>query len=64
MPKIKTHSGAKKRIKITGSGKMLRRHAGRNHFLQKKQKSRKRAYTQSASIEGRAKLNMGRKLGI
>jgi large subunit ribosomal protein L35 len=32
MPKMKTHSGAKKRIKITGSGKLQRRQAGRGHL--------------------------------
>lgn len=32
MPKMKTHSGAKKRIKITGSGKYRRRQAGRGHL--------------------------------
>ncbi len=32
MPKMKTHSGAKKRIKVTGSGKYLRRQSGRGHL--------------------------------
>lgn len=32
MPKIKTHSGAKKRIKVTGSGRLLRRQSGRGHY--------------------------------
>lgn len=32
MPKMKTHSGAKKRIKVTGSGKLMRRQAGRGHL--------------------------------
>ncbi|MGH8912316.1 MAG: 50S ribosomal protein L35 [Acidimicrobiia bacterium] len=32
MPKMKTHSGAKKRIKVTGSGKYMRRQAGRDHL--------------------------------
>jgi large subunit ribosomal protein L35 len=32
VPKMKTHSGAKKRIKITGSGKYMRRQAGRGHL--------------------------------
>ncbi len=32
MPKMKTHSGAKKRVKITGSGKYMRRQAGRGHL--------------------------------
>ncbi|MFP3915248.1 MAG: 50S ribosomal protein L35 [Actinomycetota bacterium] len=32
MPKMKTHSGAKKRIKVTGSGKYRRGQAGRGHY--------------------------------
>ena len=36
MPKMKTHSGAKKRYKITGSGKILREKAGKRHNLEKK----------------------------
>jgi large subunit ribosomal protein L35 len=36
MPKNKTHSGAKKRFKVTGSGKILREKAGKRHNLEKK----------------------------
>jgi large subunit ribosomal protein L35 len=36
MPKNKTHSGAKKRFKVTGSGKILREQAGKRHNLEKK----------------------------
>lgn len=32
MPKMKTHSGAKKRVKVTGSGKYMRRQAGKGHL--------------------------------
>ncbi len=32
MPKMKTHSGAKKRIKVTGTGKYMRRQVGRGHY--------------------------------
>lgn len=32
MPKMKTHSGAKKRIKVTGTGKYMRRQSGRGHY--------------------------------
>ena len=45
MPKMKTHSGAKKRFKITKGGKgkkALSRHAGKTHILQKKSPKRKR----------------------
>jgi len=39
VPKMKTHSGAKKRIKVTGSGKYMRRQAGRGHLKLAKGKS-------------------------
>ena len=38
MPKMKTHSGAKKRFKLTGSGKLKRRQSGKRHLLRKKTK--------------------------
>jgi large subunit ribosomal protein L35 len=36
MPKNKSHSGASKRIKVTGSGKLMREKAGKRHLLEKK----------------------------
>ena len=36
MPKFKTHSGAKKRFKLTGSGKIRRQRANRRHYLEHK----------------------------
>ena len=42
MPKIKTHSGAKKRFKHTSSGKVKRAHAFKSHILNKKTTKRKR----------------------
>ena len=44
--KIKTHSGAKKRFKITKSGKVLRAHANKSHILNKKTRKRKRLLRQ------------------
>lgn len=41
MPKMKTISGAKKRFKKTGTGKLKRKHAFKNHILTKKEKKRK-----------------------
>ena len=40
MYKLKTHSGAKKRFKITSSGKILRAHANKSHILNKKTRKR------------------------
>ena len=42
MPKMKTHRGAAKRFKVTGSGKITRRRAFRNHILEKKPSTRTR----------------------
>lgn len=36
MPKNKTHSGTRKRVKLTGSGKVMRQRAGRRHYLEHK----------------------------
>ena len=44
MPKVKTGSGAKKRFKVTGAGKVLRRHAMKSHNLTKKSSKRKRDF--------------------
>ncbi|MBR4742898.1 MAG: 50S ribosomal protein L35 [Oscillospiraceae bacterium] len=42
MPKIKTHSGAKKRFNLTKTGKVKRAHAYKSHILNKKSTKRKR----------------------
>ncbi len=43
MPKMKTNSSAKKRFKLTGTGKIKRKHAFKQHILTKKEKDRKRS---------------------
>ena len=43
MPKMKTNSSAKKRFKVTGSGKVKSKHAFKNHILTKKSHKRKKA---------------------
>jgi len=50
MPKMKTDSGAKKRFKITGSGKILRRKAFKNHLLEKKSPARKNRLSQEPQV--------------
>ena len=42
MPKMKTHSGANKRFRLTGTGKVLRRRANRGHLLEHKSSRRTR----------------------
>jgi large subunit ribosomal protein L35 len=50
MPKVKTKSGAKKRFKLTGTGKVKRKHAFKSHILTKKSTKRKRALTHSGLV--------------
>jgi large subunit ribosomal protein L35 len=50
MPKMKTHSGAKKRFKITANGKVKGRHSFTSHILEKKSAKRKRRLGQPAAI--------------
>jgi large subunit ribosomal protein L35 len=51
MPKMKTHKGAKKRFKITGSGKVKRMRAFKSHILNKKSSKRKRRLRQGTTIQ-------------
>lgn len=48
MPKIKTHSGAKKRFKLSKNGNVIRAHANKSHILNKKTRKRKRGLRQTA----------------
>ena len=50
MPKMKSHSGAKKRFKVTGSGKLQARHANSSHILEKKSPKRKRGFRKAREI--------------
>lgn len=63
MPKLKTHKGTAKRVKLTGTGKITRRRAFGTHLLAKKSKSRKRAINTSASVTGSMAKNIKRALG-
>ena len=51
MPKIKTHSGAKKRFRVTKSGLIKRGHAYKSHILTKKSTKRKRSLRQGAYVD-------------
>jgi large subunit ribosomal protein L35 len=61
MPKMKTHSGAKKRFKKTARGKLLGRSAYTSHILEKKSAKRKRRQAQPAVIH-KADVKRVRKL--
>ncbi|MFW5780407.1 MAG: 50S ribosomal protein L35 [Bacillota bacterium] len=51
MPKMKTHSGAKKRFKLTASGKVKRSKMNKNHILNKKTTKRKRGLRQGTYVD-------------
>jgi len=51
MPKVKTNSGAKKRFRFTGTGKIKRRHAYHSHILTKKTKKQKRNLVHTAIVD-------------
>lgn len=63
MPKQKTHSGTKDRVRLTKNGKVLRRHSMSNHFLQKKSAARKRKIAGTEAVTGKFKKNIKAKLG-
>lgn len=50
MPKVKVHSGAKKRFSLTATGKIKCKHAYKNHLLDKKQTKRKRRLTHTTWV--------------
>jgi large subunit ribosomal protein L35 len=64
MPKLKTHKGMAKRIKISGTGKLLRRKAFRNHMLAHKQASTKREYVKEFVVSAGDTANIKTMLGM
>jgi large subunit ribosomal protein L35 len=64
MPKMKTHSGAKKRFRVTSTGKVRGRHAFTTHILEKKSPKRKRALRKPAVISGDDVPRIKRMLGV
>jgi len=64
MPKQKTHSGAKKRFKVTGSGKLTRRHGMKSHILEKKSPKRKRAFSRDQAVSKSDTPGVKRLLGL
>ena len=64
MPKMKTHRGAAKRFKLTGSGKLVRRKAGMNHMLEKKSPTQKRRLNKKTQLSSGDAAHVKRQLGI
>lgn len=58
MPKLKTRKAAAKRFRATGSGKIVRRKAFKNHILEKKTSKRKRNLSQMAVVNERDEQNV------
>ena len=64
MPKMKTKSSAKKRFKVTGSRKIKRKHAFKNHILTIKSKKRKLRLTHFGLVHDNDKENIKRQLRL
>ena len=64
MPKMKTHSGAKKRFKVTAKGKVRGRHPFTSHILEKKSPKRKRHLGQDAMISDHDAPRIKKMLGV
>ena len=64
MPKMKTHKGTKKRVKVSATGKLMKKRAFGSHLLTKKSANRKRkirkALTINASDQNRLRNLLGR----
>jgi large subunit ribosomal protein L35 len=63
MPKMKTHRGAAKRFRVTGTGKIRRRQAYRDHLLEHKPTSRTRRLGRLVTLEGGDERRVKKLLG-
>ena len=63
MPKNKTHSGAGKRFRLTGTGKVVRRRANRRHYLEHKPSTRTRRLMNDVTMSGADAQKARRLLG-
>ena len=63
MPKMKTHRGAAKRFKVTGSCKIMRRKAFMNHILEKKSSVRTRRLSREAQVSKGDEMQVKKLLG-
>ena len=63
MPKMKTHRGAAKRFKVTGTGKIMRRHAYRDHLLEHKPTRRTRRLAGRVEVAKGDRDRVNRMLG-
>ena len=63
MPKLKTHSGTKDRVRLTKNGKVRAGHPNMSHFLQKKSGSRKRSLSNLGTLSGTQTKIIKKQLG-
>jgi large subunit ribosomal protein L35 len=63
MPKMKTHSGANKRFRVTGTGKIMRRRANRQHYFEHKSSRRTRRLDNEVTLAPADVKKMKRLLG-
>jgi large subunit ribosomal protein L35 len=64
MPKNKTHSGTKKRFRVTGSGKLMREQAGARHLAEHKSSRRTRRLASDVQVSAADTKTIKRLLGI
>jgi large subunit ribosomal protein L35 len=64
MPKTKSHSGAKKRLKVTATGRLLRRKAPKSHNLEKKSAKLKRSFRRDADVSRSDAKRLRKLLGL
>jgi large subunit ribosomal protein L35 len=64
MPKLKTHSGTKDRVRVSKNGKVRAGHPNMNHFLGKKSGNRKRALSGLTTRSGQIAKNIKKNLGV
>lgn len=64
MPKMKSHSGAKKRFKITGTGKLRRRQANKGHLMETKSSRRVRRISGETNVSAADRKGIRRLMGI
>ena len=64
MPKMKTHRGTAKRVRVTGSGKLMRAKAFKSHILTKKSQKRKRSFRHETEISSADYNVVAKNLGL
>ena len=64
MPKMKTHRASKKRFRLTGTGKLKRRHAMKSHLMEHKSAKRKRGFRKAYDVSAADTRGIKRLLGL